>query len=79
VSEPTRGLGRIISLVSPGVLHGSDDFPVKMKSMTRNATPLKRLASEEEVAEVVTFLLEKGSSFISGANLPLSDARVFLS
>ena len=44
---------------------------------TRNATPLKRLVSGEEVAAVVGFLLEAGGSFMTGADVPLSGGRVF--
>jgi NAD(P)-dependent dehydrogenase (short-subunit alcohol dehydrogenase family) len=44
--------------------------------MTRNATPLKRLATEEEVAETVIFLLGKGGSFLNGATIPLTGGRV---
>jgi 3-oxoacyl-[acyl-carrier protein] reductase len=69
--------GATVNLVSPGLLHTSDVLPDNVKTLTRNATPLKRLASEEEVAEVVLFLLEKGGSFISGSDIPLSGARVF--
>ena len=53
-------------------------FRRNVKAATKNATPLKRLVTEEEVTEVVLFLLEKGGSFISGSNIPLSGGRVFL-
>jgi 3-oxoacyl-[acyl-carrier protein] reductase len=66
------------NLVSPGVLQGSADLSPNAKSMTRTATPLKRLVTEEEVGEVVAFLLGKGGSFITGANIPLTGGRVFL-
>lgn len=66
-----------VNMISPGTLHASDILPQNVKAMTRNATPLKRLASEEEVGEVVAFLLEKGGSFMSGANIPLTGGRIF--
>ena len=66
------------NLVSPGTLHTSDVLPGNVKAMTKNATPLKRLATEEEVSEVVLFLLERGGSFISGSNIPITGGRVFL-
>lgn len=70
-------LNATVNLVSPGVFHASDVLPTNVKAMTRNATPLKRLASEEEVGEVVAFLLGKGGSFMTGANIPLTGGRVF--
>jgi 3-oxoacyl-[acyl-carrier protein] reductase len=64
------------NVVSPGILHTSDVLPENVKAMTRNATPLKRLATEEEVAETVIFLLGKGGSFLNGATIPLTGGRV---
>ena len=69
--------GATVNLVTPGTIHTSDVLPANIKAMTRNATPLKRLVSEEEIAEVVAFLLERGGSFMSGANVPLTGGRIF--
>lgn len=69
--------GATVNLVTPGTIHTSDALPANVKAMTRNATPLKRLVSEEEIAEVVAFLLERGGSFMSGANIPLTGGRIF--
>jgi NAD(P)-dependent dehydrogenase (short-subunit alcohol dehydrogenase family) len=38
-------------------------------NMSRTITPLGRLGSPEEVAEVVAFLVSKNSSFINGATI----------
>lgn len=71
--------GATVNLVAPGLLHTSDVLPDNVKSMTRNATPLKRLVSEEEVAEVIGFLLGRGGSFMNGATLPMTGGRIFFS
>lgn len=72
-------VGATANVVSPGLLHTSDVLEGTAKSLVRNATPLKRLATEEEVAEVVAFLLGQGGSFINGATLPVTGGRVLFS
>lgn len=72
-------LGATVNVVSPGAVFTSDMFPNTVKTVIRNQTPLKRLVTEEEVAEVVCFLLEAGGSFITGSNVPMTGGRVFLS
>lgn len=71
-------MGATVNVVSPGAVHTSDLFPASAKTLIKNATPLKRLVSEEEIAEVVTFLLEAGGSFITGSNIPMTGGRIFL-
>ena len=78
LSVELADIGATANLVSPGAIHTSDVLSANVKAATKNATPLKRLVTEEEVTEVVLFLLEKGGSFISGSNIPLSGGRVFL-
>lgn len=70
-------LGATANLVSPGLLNTSEALPESVKSATRRATPLGRLATDEEVAATIAFLLEAGGSFMSGADLPLFGGRVF--
>lgn len=72
-------LGTTVNVVSPGALHTSDMFSSTAKTILANQTPLKRLVTEEEIAEVVAFLLEAGGSFITGSNIPMTGGRVFLS
>jgi len=69
--------GTTVNVVSPGAVHTSDQFAPGAKSMIRSATPLNRLVTEEEIAEVVLFLLGPGGSFMTGVDLPLSGGRVF--
>jgi 3-oxoacyl-[acyl-carrier protein] reductase len=72
-------LGTTVNVVSPGAVHTSDLFASTAKTVIKNQTPLKRLVSEEEISEVVAFLLEAGGSFITGSNIPMTGGRVFLS
>lgn len=72
-------IGATVNVVSPGAVHTSDLFPATVKSIVKNQTPLKRLVTEEEVAEVVEFLLGTGGSFITGSNIPMTGGRIFLS
>lgn len=71
--------GATVNVVSPGAVHTSDMFASTQKTVITNQTPLKRLVTEEEIAEVVTFLLEAGGSFITGSNIPMTGGRIFLS
>jgi len=71
--------GATANVVSPGAVHTSDLFSASAKSIMKNATPLRRLVTEEEVAQVVLFLLEAGGSFVTGTNIPMTGGRVFLS
>lgn len=72
-------MGATVNVVSPGAVYTSDLFPSTAKTVIKNQTPLKRLVTEEEIAEVVGFLLEQGGSFITGSNIPMTGGRVFLS
>jgi 3-oxoacyl-[acyl-carrier protein] reductase len=72
-------LGATVNVVSPGAVHTSDLFPATVKAIVKNQTPLRRLVTEEEIAEVVEFLLEAGGSFITGSNIPMTGGRIFLS
>lgn len=71
-------IGTTVNVVSPGTIHTSSQFAEGAKTLLRNTTPLKRLVTEEEVAEVVLFLLGAGGSFMTGTDIPLSGGRVFL-
>jgi NAD(P)-dependent dehydrogenase (short-subunit alcohol dehydrogenase family) len=72
-------LGATVNVVSPGAVHTSDLFPATVKAIVKNQTPLRRLVTEEEIAEVVEFLLGAGGSFITGSNIPMTGGRIFLS
>ncbi len=66
--------GIAVNMVSPSMLIGdqADDLGVTAREAVAGRTPLRRLAEPEEVADLVLFLLGEGSSFISGANIPVT-------
>ena len=66
-----------MNTISPGAVHSSDVLPQQAKMLLRNATPLKRLVTEEEITATVMFLLESGE-LISGADIPMTGGRVSL-
>ncbi|MFH1277868.1 MAG: SDR family oxidoreductase [Candidatus Eisenbacteria bacterium] len=72
-------IGTSVNTISPGLIHTSNIHAQNIKMMVKNATPLKKLVSEEEIADTVLFLLERGGSFISGANIPMSGGRILYS
>ncbi len=58
-----------VNAVAPGVIQssGTTRYPPELLEVGRKATPLKRLGTEDEVAESILFLLRAG--FITGATL----------
>jgi len=57
--------------VSPGMTQTEliVDIPEKVKMLAKMQTPLRRLATPEDVAETVSFLLGEKASFITGQNI----------
>lgn len=58
-----------VNMVSPGYLEESIDLPEKP-----SALPMGRLATFQEVAHAVAFLLDPRSSYITGQNLEVAGA-----
>lgn len=50
------------------------DLPERFIEITEESLPFKRIAQPFEVASVIHFLLSSGSSYISGANIPITGA-----
>ena len=58
--------------VSPSIVNTplTDPLPSKLKEITKSQIPLEnRLAEPSEVAEVILFLCEDGSNYITGENI----------
>ncbi|MBM3270331.1 MAG: SDR family oxidoreductase [Candidatus Sericytochromatia bacterium] len=62
------------NLVSPGPVESAmlGDLPADKREALRARTPLGRLATPEDVAEAVTYLLSDRARFVTGAVLPVN-------
>jgi len=56
-----------VNMVSPGMLEGSMDAPKSVKDM-----PMKRFGTNQEVADVVLFLLNPNNHYITGQNIEVA-------
>jgi 3-oxoacyl-[acyl-carrier protein] reductase len=63
-----------VNMVSPSTIisRRSDELGVGAQELIARKTPLRRLGEPEEVADVVLFLVGRSSSYISGANIPVT-------
>ena len=61
--------GVTVNMVSPGHLDISVDLPEDL-----NTLPMKRPATCEEVARVVTFLLRDENNYLTGQNIDIAGA-----
>ncbi|MBV9850726.1 MAG: SDR family oxidoreductase [Armatimonadetes bacterium] len=63
--------GITVNMVSPGMTltEYSQALPEKVQDAVRRQTPLRRLATPEDVAKVVLFYASPLADFVSGANL----------
>lgn len=57
-----------INCIAPGVIRssGTDRYPPEMLEMGRTNTPMKRLGTSEEVAELCAYLASDAASFVTG-------------
>jgi 3-oxoacyl-[acyl-carrier protein] reductase len=69
-----------VNMVSPSVLDTdlTADIPEKAKLLTAAQTPLRRLATPEDVAKAIVFLAGDDSSFLSGENIRLNGGQVMV-
>lgn len=69
-----------INLVSPGITDTdlNADLPEKIKLLTASQTPLRRIASPEDVANAISFLASERSDFVTGETIRVNGGQVML-
>jgi citronellol/citronellal dehydrogenase len=57
-----------VNAVAPGIIKSSgiDQYPPELVEMSRGRTPMKRLGTAEEVAELVAYIASDAASFVTG-------------
>lgn len=66
--------GILVNCVSPGQVDTplTKQFPADKVAAMTGAIPLKRMASADEVAGVVAFLVSDAASYVTGATVPVN-------
>jgi 3-oxoacyl-[acyl-carrier protein] reductase len=72
--------GIYVNIISPSVISTelTADIPEKVKLMAMAQTPLRRLATPEDVAGAISFLASDKSNFLSGENIRLNGGQVMI-
>jgi 3-oxoacyl-[acyl-carrier protein] reductase len=66
--------GITTNMVSPGmtITDLTADIPTRAKEVEAHQSPMRRLATSQDTAELVAFLAGNGSGYINGSNLPVT-------
>jgi 3-oxoacyl-[acyl-carrier protein] reductase len=62
-----------VNMVSPGMTETDliSDVPERLRKVQAMQTPLRRLATPDDVARAVAFLCSDAADFITGADIPV--------
>jgi citronellol/citronellal dehydrogenase len=57
-----------VNAVAPGIIRttGVDQYPPELVEMSRQRTPMKRLGTAEEVANLIAYLASDAAAFVTG-------------
>jgi NAD(P)-dependent dehydrogenase (short-subunit alcohol dehydrogenase family) len=57
-----------VNAIAPGIIRstGTDQYPPELVEMSRQKTPMKRLGTPEEVAQLAVYLASDAASFVTG-------------
>lgn len=71
--------GITVNMISPGLMvtRLSEYLPEKYLQVYSQKHPMKRMTTTGDVAEVLKFLISKGSDFLNGVNIPVNGGEVF--
>ncbi|MCR4436845.1 MAG: SDR family oxidoreductase [Clostridiales bacterium] len=72
--------GVTVNMISPGLMATdlSGHLPKKYFDMQAQKHPMKRMASTDDAADVVEFLISDKAKFLNGTNIPVNGGEVFL-
>lgn len=72
--------GIYVNMISPSLISTelTADIPEKIKLLTIAQTPLKRMATPEDVAGAISFLASDKSNFLSGENIRINGGQVMI-
>ncbi|MBZ9567368.1 acetoacetyl-CoA reductase [Modicisalibacter tunisiensis] len=77
LAQETAAKGITVNTVSPGYIATDmiQKVPEKIRESIRESIPVKRFGEPDEIARAVCFLADKGSGFITGANLDINGGQ----
>ncbi len=67
-----------VNMISPGMVDTEliKNLPPKLIELTAYQNPLKRIASPEDISELVLFLSSSKSDYINGVNIPVNGGNL---
>ena len=73
-AELVDPLGVRVNAIAPGEIR-TDILSPGTEKIVEEQIPMRRLGTPDEVADVIHFLCEKGSSYVSGAEIQINGGQ----